>query len=353
MTSQVATYLSEAQWSGVHALCGVIEAMKPIVDDLEQNFEAWMEWANCELPEDKADGQLPGEWEGKLSLFQRLLLIRVMRPDRVTAAVALFVRSMMGNRYIDQPTFNMKETFEDSSAPTPLFFVLFPGVDPGGEIEKLGRELGFTEANGRYKSISMGQGQEKNAEDAMLKYAAEGGWLFLQNVHLMETWLPKLERALEIAAETGHDDFRCFLSAEAPPLPDNQSVPEGIMQVRHAAADHALADRTSAACLRLSLLETPLSHTHSHLPPRSRLPHTVCRPRSRSPTSRPPTSSPTCAAPTLSSTRRRSTRPTSSSGGSRTSRCCSRSVFSTPSSSVAASLASRVSRAPTPSTTAT
>ena len=43
----------------------------------------------------------------------------------------------------------------------------------------------------------------------------------------MESWLPKLERALEIAAETGHDDFRCFLSAEAPPLPDQQSVPEG------------------------------------------------------------------------------------------------------------------------------
>ena len=78
----------------------------------------------------------------------------------------------------------------------------------------------------------MGQGQEKNAEDALVSYAESGGWVFLQNVHLMETWLPKLERALEIAAETGHDDFRCFLSAEAPPLPTQQSVPEGIMQVR-------------------------------------------------------------------------------------------------------------------------
>ena len=38
LTTQVATYLSEAQWSGVHALCGVVEAMKPIIDDLEQNF---------------------------------------------------------------------------------------------------------------------------------------------------------------------------------------------------------------------------------------------------------------------------------------------------------------------------
>ena len=68
MTTQASTYLSEAQWSGMFALVGVTETFKPMIDDLEQNFEAWMEWSNCELPEDKVDGQLPGDWEGKLSL---------------------------------------------------------------------------------------------------------------------------------------------------------------------------------------------------------------------------------------------------------------------------------------------
>ena len=43
MTAQAATYLSEAQWSGVHALAGVAEPFKPVIDDLEQNFEGWME----------------------------------------------------------------------------------------------------------------------------------------------------------------------------------------------------------------------------------------------------------------------------------------------------------------------
>ena len=88
MTTQVALYISEAQWSGVFALVAIVEPLKPLIDDLEQNFEAWKEWVESELPEDKVQGQLPGEWEKKLSLFQRLLLIRVMRPDRVTAAMA-------------------------------------------------------------------------------------------------------------------------------------------------------------------------------------------------------------------------------------------------------------------------
>ena len=114
--------------------------------------------------------------------MQRLLLLRAMRPDRVTTAMAMFVAATLGarcrpphphphphpspspspspnpnpspspkqvhralaltlSRYIEQPPFSMRETFEDSSAPTPLFFVLFPGVDPGAEIEKLGRQL--------------------------------------------------------------------------------------------------------------------------------------------------------------------------------------------------------------------
>ena len=100
----------------------------------------------------------------------------------------------------------MRETFEDSSAPTPLFFVLFPGVDPGAEIEKLGRQLGFTEEAGRYVSISMGQGQEAHAEACLDRFTEQGGWIFLQNVHLMQSWLPTLERKLEVAAESGHDD---------------------------------------------------------------------------------------------------------------------------------------------------
>lgn len=46
------------------------------------------------------------------------------------------------------------------------------------------------------------------------RYIREGGWVFLDNVHLMQGWIPRLERKLEIAAETAHADFRCFFSAE-------------------------------------------------------------------------------------------------------------------------------------------
>ena len=258
MTTQVAAYLTEQQWTACQALVTVADAFKPLGEDLEGNFEAWKEWIDLAMPEEK--DTLPGDWDVKLTSFQKILLLRATRPDRVTAAVANFVKATLGARYIDEQPFNMAETFEDSSAPTPLFFILFPGVDPGSDIEKLGAKLGFTEANGKYRSISMGQGQEANAENMLEQFAKEGGWLFLQNVHLMESWLPKLERKLEIAAEDGHDDFRCFLSAEPPPLPWQQSVPEGILQASIKVANEPPADlkanlRSSYALFSQSTLD--------------------------------------------------------------------------------------------------
>jgi hypothetical protein len=62
-----------------------------------------------------------------------------------------------------------------------------------------------------------------NSHLALCRYIREGGWVFLDNVHLMQGWIPRLERKLEIAAETAHPDFRCFFSAEpingAPQVP--------------------------------------------------------------------------------------------------------------------------------------
>ena len=104
------------------------------------------------------------------------------------------------------------------------FYVLRPYVD--GEVAR--RKLAEANDPSRRRTLDEKRAAAIADRQASLdKAAKEGGWVFLQNVHLMESWLPKLERSLEIAAETGHDDFRCFLSAEAPPLPTQQSVPEG------------------------------------------------------------------------------------------------------------------------------
>jgi dynein heavy chain len=67
----------------------------------------------------------------------------------------------------------------------------------------------MTAESGRFLNISMGQGQEPVAEAAIKKFASEGGWIMLQNCHLMQSWLPRLELTLEEAALTCHE-VSCF-----------------------------------------------------------------------------------------------------------------------------------------------
>jgi len=45
----------------------------------------------------------------------------------------------------------------------------------------------------------------------------------------MQSWLKVLERNLEIIQDDINPKFRCFISSEAPPLPDMEIIPESIL----------------------------------------------------------------------------------------------------------------------------
>jgi len=227
LTDEVSQWMSEAQWVCLQGL-EEMPAFKGIARDMEKKAEDWMNWGVHELAETQP---LPGEWNTKLTDFQKILLIRSVRPDRITAALSQFVEKVMGPQYTNQEAFDAAKMYEESGPSTPIFFILFPGYSPSKEIEKLANDLGKTSENGQITIISMGQGQEPIAEGVLDKYTKVGGWVFLDNCHLMQGWIPQLERKLEIAAESAHKDFRCFFSAE--PIngaPFAKIVPESILQ---------------------------------------------------------------------------------------------------------------------------
>ena len=242
MSQLLAEWLPESAWLGLQAL-KEIKAFEKLPDDMDSSPEMWKRWYDLEKPE-LVD--MPKEYKS-MDEWKKIMVLRVVRPDRVTPAMSQFIKDRMGGRYIDEEAFDMRACYNESGPSTPIFFVLFPGVDPTPDVEKLGDQLGFTEAKGNYVNISMGQGQEAPAEQGLDNFAKNGGWVFLQNIHLMAGWLPSLERKLEICAETGHDDFRCFLSAEQPmfagmPAPMVKSIPEAILQSCIKVANEAPVD---------------------------------------------------------------------------------------------------------------
>jgi len=65
------------------------------------------------------------------------------------------------------------------SVRVPVFFVLFPGVDPTPAVEEVGRGLGKAINLGTFTNISMGQGQEKKALNALATSAKQGNWIMV------------------------------------------------------------------------------------------------------------------------------------------------------------------------------
>ncbi|XP_004864511.1 dynein heavy chain 1, axonemal isoform X4 [Heterocephalus glaber] len=166
---------------------------------------------------------LPGIWNQYLDQFQKLLVLRCLRGDKVTNAMQDFVATNLEPRFIEPQTANLSVVFKDSNSTTPLIFVLSPGTDPAADLYKFAEEMKFSK---KLSAISLGQGQGPRAEAMMRSSIERGKWVFFQNCHLAPSWMPALERLIEhINPDKVHRDFRLWLTS----LPSNK-FPVSILQ---------------------------------------------------------------------------------------------------------------------------
>ncbi|ORC84913.1 dynein heavy chain [Trypanosoma theileri] len=195
----VVEWCPEPNWAAVQALADVEGSTPPfnyLPNDMAEN-NRWKQWTETEKPELE---KMPSEWKN-LTQFQRLLVLRCLRPDRLTSALETFVCDSLGRFFVSDQTVDISVSIRESTTTTPLFFILSPGVDPVRAVEEAGRKMGYTYDNERLYNVSLGQGQEIVADRALEKCFLQGGWALLNNIHLVQKWLLTLERRLDSYAE--------------------------------------------------------------------------------------------------------------------------------------------------------
>ncbi|KAH8251731.1 hypothetical protein KR038_005556 [Drosophila bunnanda] len=223
-------FVGRSAWGGIKSLT-LIEHFYGIDKDMENYTKRWRKFMSSDAPERE---QFPGEWKHRTPL-QKLCIIRALRPDRMTYAMRQFVEQTMGKSYAEVQTPPFGAIFQELNAATPAFFILSPGVDPIRDVERYGQRQGFHSESDTLVNISLGQGQELLAEQAILQALASGQqWVILQNIHLVVNWLPTLEKLIErivLQSETqGESSFRLFISAEPAPDPQYHVIPQGILE---------------------------------------------------------------------------------------------------------------------------
>ncbi|XP_023393798.1 dynein heavy chain 1, axonemal [Pteropus vampyrus] len=212
-------WLSDRAWRDILALSNLPAFSSFAVDFVEHLSEFR---AIFDSPEPHRE-PLPGIWDQYLDQFQKLLVLRCLRGDKVTNAMQDFVAANLEPRFIEPQTANLSVVFKDSNSTTPLIFVLSPGTDPAADLYKFAEEMKFSK---KLSAISLGQGQGPRAEAMMRSSIERGKWVFFQNCHLAPSWMPALERLIEhINPDKVHRDFRLWLTS----LPSNK-FPVSILQ---------------------------------------------------------------------------------------------------------------------------
>ena len=182
-------WLSAKPWIEYVKLSTFYDKYKGLSEHISENADDWrVLW---DVP-DPTNTHFPGPWETKLNTFEKLLVTRCIRPDKLPIAVQNFLMGKMGQKYVESPPFDLSGCYNDSTAIIPLVFILSPGSDPMSSL------LSFSDSlKTPVSSISLGQGQGPKAEKMIKDAQSSGQWVVLQNCHLAVSWMPSLEEICE------------------------------------------------------------------------------------------------------------------------------------------------------------
>ncbi|KAI5211765.1 Dynein Heavy Chain Domain-Containing Protein 1 [Manis pentadactyla] len=240
--------VARPSWLGLRAWheCGVLELLPPFAGlraSLAGHSDVWQGYLSLSST---VLGPAPGPGPEPLSLLQKLILWRVLRPEGLAGALADFTTSLLG-RPLDENLSTSNIPFEHSQATRPMLILLPPPGHPTATLHPLTviQKLAAMHGQGQRHLEVIALGSEAwdpvSAVVSILGQAMQKGhWLVLENCHLMPHWprellqplLVLLDRA-KVASDlelelllvqssssnvtTVHRDFRLWLivSAEA------------------------------------------------------------------------------------------------------------------------------------------
>ena len=110
--------------------------------------------------------------QARISPFQQVLLLQLVRPDRLLSACMRFVCTTLSISELSPPSTTLKRCLQGVvTHRAPLLLIISPGADPSQELQDVAQELLGV---GRYHQVAMGQGQAEVAVKLLHECVASG-----------------------------------------------------------------------------------------------------------------------------------------------------------------------------------
>ncbi|XP_063587791.1 dynein axonemal heavy chain 3-like [Penaeus indicus] len=220
-----APWITQKAWAQLFQ-AGQCESLSGVHDHIAEQSCAWEEVYNSPAPH---RAPLPAPFH-ELQGLPRVALVKCLRPDKVTLAIQDLIANQLGEEYLSPPPFSISSSYDDSTCQTPLIFLLSPGTDP---LTALYRSLGealFKKKHTNALLLPPPSLQGAVAEGVIQSGAELGWWVVLQNCHLADSWMLRLEMicASILTAESTHPSFRLWLTSYPSPSFPLSLLQEGI-----------------------------------------------------------------------------------------------------------------------------
>ncbi|KAJ3281611.1 Dynein heavy chain 6, axonemal [Borealophlyctis nickersoniae] len=205
-------WLSSYMWQN---MCDLGDSIPQFGYAIEHMTMYTMDWEAIVESDTPYSMPVPGDTTSQLTDFQRLLLIKVLREEKLVSATIEFVKRNLGTEFIDIPPLDLARAYKDTTNRSPLIFILSTGSDPVSALMKFAASKDINMQD-RLHMISLGQGQGPIAEELVRRAVANGDWVFLQNCHLAASWMNRLETLVKEFSQPDIEvdpNFRMFLSS--------------------------------------------------------------------------------------------------------------------------------------------
>lgn len=197
-------WITDTAWLNLVGLSQLAK-FQDILSKITQHSEDWQNWLHSCRPEEEV---APDGLEDCMNVFDKLLLIRSLCPDRILPQARKYVIDSLGEEYIGGGILDLETIWRESDSSTPLVCLLSVGADPTSQIETLAKKHQV-----EYQLLSMGQGQEIRARRLLSDSMLNGSWLLLQNCHLCIQFNYEI---LDIMKEVNNSNpkFRLWITTE-------------------------------------------------------------------------------------------------------------------------------------------
>ena len=107
------TWIPNNQWPDVYRQfygTGQLDSFKDIHEHFMRHSDQWKPLFDSPNPQ---DDPLPEPYHSSLDLFQKILIIKNLRSDKVIPAIQIYVSTTMGEKFIIAPTFDLSKCYKD------------------------------------------------------------------------------------------------------------------------------------------------------------------------------------------------------------------------------------------------